>query len=694
MNRPVHKIEEELESERTSEPPDAMLNELSEDPSKELSGIHGTGINTQSPFWTKLGGNGKVAGLDIHDVRCIGADYKEESDIEDMYTLVDQCSETGIALIAMNPISDSGDNACPYCGIAGISYNPAHIGRNKIPGLNPVTEGLQELLEARTKQRAEEDQKLFNHKNTRDFKLGLLRLGYDHMDSEEFKEFHTWKKNCSKGLWDYAVFCALKEKLGSDDWANWPEKFKNTSSRQIYDATPDLKEEISFVLYTQWVSETHWVDLKKYAEAKGVYMSLDKPIYPQVNSADVWANRELFYMYGDENPDKKDRPSYTSGVNVPGDPYGAQSWGHAVFKFKEKPEEVIDFIVEIVRHMAKISSVIRLDHVLALVWKYFKIPAESDAITGQYVKALKHKILGRLRKEFPDVYFYAEDVGYVSEEEVDRPLREEGMPGMRAAILDARELRYNNIAGYPAESCAITDNHDTETLPVWWEKLKEEEKRNFLRQMYGDQFPAEKLSEPLNIPDFIRMVFRAKSKLAITTLRAVTRDTRRHNVPGVSAYEDPTLWQVMANQQLEEINWQSLSEIIKETGRSAMKVAEDTREVLATNPTLMELPRRKAGESLEFSIGTTSRPTQIIIYTNINGEWETRELEDATGDYEVIEYKDGIKVCKIKLSIPETTKPGIYEYSGTIVFEDDTEVNLTKAGENFQVKVLGKSEEE
>jgi len=206
--------------------------------------------------------------------------------------------------------------------------------------------------------------------------------------------------------------------------------------------------------------------------------------------------------------------------------------------------------------------------------------------------------------------------------------------------------------------------------------------------MYGEQFPKERLSQELNVPDFIRMVFRSKSKIAVTTLRALTGDNRRHNIPGVDEKDDPSLWQLISPKILEEIDWQPLQNIIEETGRAAMKIVSDTREVLATNPGIQEIPRRKAGESLEFAIATTSRPAEIHIYTNINGQWETEELRPETGDYEVTEYKDGTNICKITLPVDLLTIPGRYEYSGTVKFKDGTVKHLTAPDKNFKLEVI------
>ena len=645
---------------------------------------------TQAPFWTKIGKDGRAGGLDLHSVLCLDKGKNQPGDIAALEQLIDKASAAGLSLIGMNPVGDTGDLACSYCGRGLSSYNPAHIALDIVPGLDDSDEKFVELRQARAEERAGEDQTLFNHQNIRKYNLAALKIKYEKLTEDEQTDFKTWTETCPKGTLNYAVFSALKQRFGeSTPWQKWPEEFKHKDSKELIANDPYLGEKTNFILYTQYIAEQQWTDVNEYAAKKGVYLSMDKPIYPQVDSADVWANPELFHLW-EEGPEK-DQPKYVSGVNVPGDPYGAQKWGHAVYKFEEKPEEVIDSFIENIRHMTKVSKVVRLDHALALIWKFFTIPAKYPAEDGRYRDALKEKLLGRLKQEFPDVYFYAEDIGYVSEEEVDKPLGLLGIPGMRMPMLDPNNPRYAKAEAYPRGILAATDNHDTAAISEWWKALSFGERGNILEKIYEGENIIEKLDQPLNIADYIRWVFKSNAVIAMTTFRAATGDNRRYNVPGQGA---PEFWQLLSAVALEQLDLAQLKQIIEETGRKALSVAEmaQRNSILATRPGLEELQRRKPGETIDLDFATAQEVTEIKfscsqIADNPTGNWEETILTPENPQVETLKYADGTIIYRLKMPTTVDVPEGTYEFASSVTLADSTVHHLTTPGNNFKFKI-------
>ena len=57
--------------------------------------------------------------------------------------------------------------------------------------------------------------------------------------------------------------------------------------------------EIEFQEYMQFKFRQQWMKLKAYANEKGIQIIGDIPIYVAMDSADTWANPELFQF--DEN---------------------------------------------------------------------------------------------------------------------------------------------------------------------------------------------------------------------------------------------------------------------------------------------------------------------------------------------------------------------------------------------------------
>lgn len=56
-----------------------------------------------------------------------------------------------------------------------------------------------------------------------------------------------------------------------------------------------LTGEINFNKFIQYIFFRQWMQLKTYANSKGVKIIGDIPMYMPLHSADVWANPNLFY---------------------------------------------------------------------------------------------------------------------------------------------------------------------------------------------------------------------------------------------------------------------------------------------------------------------------------------------------------------------------------------------------------------
>ncbi len=84
-------------------------------------------------------------------------------------------------------------------------------------------------------------------------------------------------------LEQFCRFMALKDANGEKCWIKW----KKT----------DIDEETLFMWkFIQFEFFAQWKEIKKYANDKGIKIIGDLPIYVAYDSADVWANNELFEL--------------------------------------------------------------------------------------------------------------------------------------------------------------------------------------------------------------------------------------------------------------------------------------------------------------------------------------------------------------------------------------------------------------
>lgn len=485
----------------------------------------------------------KVAILDVHSPIYLKSRESKYcgGDVSDIFPLIDRASKAGFKYLQFTPIQDTGHNPCPYMGRSIFSYNPIFLAPDLLKNEVDLEQIDNELL------KKVKDKRLDHVGYTRlyDFKIQILRQLYSRETECDFVQ-----KEKNYQLLAYATFCALHNKYRSK-WINWPKIFRTGDVKNILKQYPSIHSEVNFYLFAQHILQGQWIELNKYATKCGLRLIFDKPIYPVHDSAEVWANQDLFYL------NKDGSLQMASGCNNPKDPFGAQYWGHAVYKYKQKPTSVINYYCESVGFMSKIAHTIRLDHTLALVWKYYIMKPNSES--GKHIPAIKHKLFNALINNYPNITFIAEDLGYVSKRNVDEPLLKHNIPGMRS-LQWFHIPKYAKVCDYPKLCLAMTSNHDLDSLPRWWQKLRQNRKDIFRRQI-SDPLAKEYRDQVWQIAD---LVFKSDSYWASVTLRDLTFDMRRYNKPGVKNSQN---WTERMHIDIEDVDFSMISSIIKRSNR-------------------------------------------------------------------------------------------------------------------------------
>jgi 4-alpha-glucanotransferase len=196
----------------------------------------------------------------------------------------------------------------------------------------------------------------------------------------------------------------------------------------------------------------------------------DVPIYVACDSADVWANRNLFLL--DESGD----PTVVAGV--PPDYFSTtgQRWGNPLYDWDRMRSTNVRWWVARIRANLRFADVIRLDHFRGFA-AYWEIPAsESTAIHGRWLPGPGRALFDAVRSAIGDVPLVAEDLGFITEEVHE--LRDAiGVPGMKIlqfgfAQVDSPHLPHR----YDAGTVVYTGTHDNDTARGWFEHATHEER--------------------------------------------------------------------------------------------------------------------------------------------------------------------------------------------------------------------------
>lgn len=281
------------------------------------------------------------------------------------------------------------------------------------------------------------------------------------------EDFHQFCLDNQDWLADYSLFMAVKESHDGD-WLSWPEGLRLRDAAALEEARQIYKDRIEFHGFLQYTFFTQWEKLRAYAKGKGISIIGDVPIYVPLDSADVWANYELFQL--DENR----RPKLVAGVPPDGFTADGQLWGNPLYDWAKMKETGYAWWLHRLGAAAKMYDVVRLDHFRGFE-SYWAVPAEDiNARGGKWLPGPGWDFISVIREKMPDLRFIAEDLGYLTPK-VRKLQKDSGYPGMKVLefAFDAREPSDYLPHRYTKNSVCYTGTHDNMTMRQWLDQASE-----------------------------------------------------------------------------------------------------------------------------------------------------------------------------------------------------------------------------
>ena len=295
----------------------------------------------------------------------------------------------------------------------------------------------------------------------------------------DHEAFALFCQEQNRWLDDYALFMALSSTFECGDWPAWPAELAHREPAALAGARNAHAEEISFWKFCQWCYASQWQRLKTYANEHGVRVVGDMPIFVAHQSADVWANPDLFEL------DADGRSTVVAGV--PPDYFSetGQLWGNPLYRWTRHAATGFAWWCERMRQAGDQVDLIRIDHFRGFV-AYWEVGAtEETAINGRWVPGPGAALFNALRNALGDLPIIAEDLGVITDDV--KALREQlGLPGMRVL-----QFAFGGDATHPflphmydANTVAYGGTHDNDTLIGWWQTTSARE-RAFIQHYLG-----------------------------------------------------------------------------------------------------------------------------------------------------------------------------------------------------------------
>ena len=271
---------------------------------------------------------------------------------------------------------------------------------------------------------------------------------------------------------NYTLFMALKRHFGMKPWTAWDDEDIRcrTSSEVIERYRAELREDVDLFTYIQFLFFRQWATLKAYIHSLGIRIIGDLPIYVAMDSADVWAEPEMFRL------DAHGVPTEVAGVPPDYFSEDGQLWGNPLYDYEAMEKDGFGWWIRRVGGAQKLCDVLRIDHFRGFA-SYWAVPyGETTAKNGHWVKGPGMALVGVLTNWFRDLDFIAEDLGAPSPD-VTRLLEDSGLPGMKVL-----EFAFDpeTLSNYLPHSCGensicYTGTHDNAPLVLWREEATEAE---------------------------------------------------------------------------------------------------------------------------------------------------------------------------------------------------------------------------
>lgn len=390
----------------------------------------------------------------------IGAFSKEA------YKFVKMLKKAGQSYWQILPLGPTGYGDSPYQSFSTFAGNPYFIDLNTL-----VKKGWLKQKEC-DKCDFGKDSSSIDYGKLYKERFKLLKKAFRRSKAAEDDVFQKFCEKHEEWLEDYAMFMVLKEQHEGKSWSEWEEPYRMRDAEALAGFKALHGEDLMFYQFLQYEFMEQWMRLKAFANERGIQIIGDIPIYVAFDSADSWANPELFQFGEDRMP-----------VKVAGCPPDAfsetgQLWGNPLYNWKYHKSTGYRWWIHRIAHCAELYDVVRIDHFRGFD-EYYAIPyGDPTAEFGEWEEGPGLDLFRTVKRRLGDIKIIAEDLGFLTDS-VLRMVEESGYPGMKVLefAFDSREPSNYLPHNYSKNCVVYTGTHDNETLAGWYQNLKKADKK-------------------------------------------------------------------------------------------------------------------------------------------------------------------------------------------------------------------------
>ena len=342
-----------------------------------------------------------------------------------------------------------------------------------------------------------------------------------HRETVDDATLQQWCAENAAWLDSYVEFVALRELNDGESWWTWQPALRDRDPQAVAEALGPVAERVQELKREQWQFAQQWRRLRDYAHEKGVLLFGDLPIFVSLDSADVWAHRDLFRL------DEQGRPTTVTGCPPDYFAEDGQRWNNPHYDWDAMAEDGYAWWRLRIARQRELFDLVRIDHFRGLEAAWH-IPASSPtARDGAWVTAPGAEILKVLVDTAGPGTLVAEDLGVITPE-VDRLRTSFELPGMKVLQFAFDGSRDNPYLpdNHGELSVVYTGTHDNDTTAGWWKSIDDRTRTQVASHLIN---PDEEMPGAL-----VRLAMMSTARLAVVPAQDLLAlgSEARMNTPG------------------------------------------------------------------------------------------------------------------------------------------------------------------
>lgn len=403
-------------------------------------------------------------------ISSIPAKYGVGTFSKQAYEFVDFLVEAGQKVWQILPLGPTSYGDSPYQSFSTFAGNPYFIDLEQLMDLGYISKADCEGVNFGTNPEYVDYGQMYANR------FPILRKAYDAALSKGMQQEEGYRKFMEENAYwitDYALYMAVKTSFDNICWTDWDEDIRLRKPEAVQAYTEKYTYEMGFYYFQQYMFHIQWKELKEYANDNGIEIVGDIPIYVAFDSADTWANPELFQL------DEENLPIGVAGCPPDAFSETGQLWGNPLYKWEYHKETHFAWWMKRIAHCYEMYDIVRIDHFRGFDEYWFVPYGDETAQNGKWLPGPGIALFETMKEVLGEKKVIAEDLGFLTES-VLALVDNTGFPGMKVLQFafgggaDNAYLPHN----HKKNSIVYTGTHDNETTVGWYWNLDEHTRKH------------------------------------------------------------------------------------------------------------------------------------------------------------------------------------------------------------------------